>query len=226
MSRFEDKRARTLAASKELALTITPSALETRRSSLPQLPTVRSLVASLRTQCWGRPGSRNRRRSRCCCCSRCLRCSSCRGSCCRRSSCGGSCCRGCGTLVRHAVSPAGVKIDKPATGPAPDDHFAAGPHSRRNVSSSGRVGGAYGCPALRSRLVFAAGIQNIGGIPSTPDDHFITSPHRRVLKSAMGRIDGAGGRPTVRARIIAPASIQKKQVIPSTPDDHLAARPN
>ena len=126
----------------------------------------------------------------------------------------------------RAVSPPGVKIDKPASGPAPDDHFAAGPDSRGNVSGSRRVRGAGGCPSVRARIVSPAGIENIWWVPSTPDDHFTASPHRRVLKSVSGRIGGAGGCPSVRARLVTPAGIQKNRVIPSTPDDHLAAGPD
>ena len=34
---------------------------------------------------------------------------------------------------------------------APDDHFTAGPHRRVTASSSGRVGGAGGCPTVGAR---------------------------------------------------------------------------
>ena len=129
-------------------------------------------------------------------------------------------------MCRRAVSPAGVKIDRPASDPAPDDHFAASPYRLRNVSGSRRVGSAGGCPTVRPWIVFAPGIENVGGVPSTPDDHFTASPYRRVLKSASGRIVGAGGCPSVRGRLVTSASIQKIKVIPSTPDDHLAAGPD
>ena len=43
---------------------------------------------------------------------------------------------------------------------APDDHFTAGPHCRVNVSASGRVGRAGGCPTIRAGIVSPAGVQS------------------------------------------------------------------
>ena len=42
---------------------------------------------------------------------------------------------------------------------APDDHFTAGPHCRVNVSGSGRVGRAGGCPTIRAGIVSPAGVR-------------------------------------------------------------------
>ena len=42
---------------------------------------------------------------------------------------------------------------------APDDHFTAGPDCRVNVSGSGRVSGAGGCPTVRAGIVSPAGVQ-------------------------------------------------------------------
>jgi hypothetical protein len=93
-------------------------------------------------RCWGRPGSRNRCRSRCCCCNRCRRCIGCRGR----------CCRGCGTLCSRAVFPAGVE-NIGAIPSTPDDHFTARPHCRVARPGTGRVARAGGCP----RIIDASG---------------------------------------------------------------------
>ena len=109
---------------------------------------------------------------------------------------------------------------------APDDHFTAGPHCRVNVSASGRVGGAGGCPTIRAGIVSPAGVQIVAASQSTPDDHFTASPHCRV-KSASGRVGRAGGCPTIRAGIVSPAGVQELEcVISSTPDDHFTASPH
>ena len=58
---------------------------------------------------------------------------------------------------------------------APDDHFAAGPDCRVNVSGSGRVGGAGGCPAIRAGIVSPAGVKEVS-ITSCPPQTIISLP--------------------------------------------------
>ena len=94
-----------------------------------------------------------------------------------------------------------------AANPAPDDHFAAGPHCCMGVSGSGRVGGAGGCPGVRAGIVSAAGVYKGAAVKSPPHDHFATGPHCRVKLSACGRVGGADGCPGVRAGIISPAGV-------------------
>src|SRR6266446_1365300 len=121
----------------------------------------------------------------------------------------------------RAVSPAGVGIRRLST---PDDHFTASPDRRVQLSGTGRVGGAGGCPTVRAGIVPPAGVhfvlaRDISG--STPDDHFIAGPDRRVIVPASGRVGSAGGCPTIRAGIVSPAGVHIDIWIRgSTPDDH------
>ena len=72
---------------------------------------------------------------------------------------------------------------------APDDHFAAGPDCRVNVSGSGRVdGGAGGCPTVRSGIVSPAGVQKCRCRIPAPDDHFAAGPDCRVTDRAAGAL--------------------------------------
>ena len=57
---------------------------------------------------------------------------------------------------------------------APDDHFTAGPDCGVNVSGSGRVGGAGGCPTIRAGIVSPAGVQMVP--PSYPPQTIISLP--------------------------------------------------
>src|SRR5204862_206300 len=134
------------------------------------------------------------------------------------------CCRSCrcwrrrGSLRLCAISPASVEIDTVGSS-APDDHLTASPNCRVNVSGTGRVGGAGGCPAISAGIVSPASVQS-AAVSSAPDDHLTASPNCRVLVSRTGRISGGGGCPAVGARIVSPASVQLAAVI-SAPDDHL-----
>ena len=49
-----------------------------------------------------------------------------------------------------SVSPAGVRDETHVSKSAPNNHFAAGPHSRVKVSSVRHVGGAGCCPRIRN----------------------------------------------------------------------------
>ena len=72
---------------------------------------------------------------------------------------------------------------------APDDHFTAGPHRRVNVSASGRVGGARGCPTIRAGIVSPAGVQIAERCHvSAPDDHFTAGPDCRVDDRPAGAL--------------------------------------
>ena len=71
---------------------------------------------------------------------------------------------------------------------APDDHFTAGPDCRVNVSGSGRVGGAGGCPTVRAGIVSPAGVQISRCYHSAPNDHFTAGPDCRVNVRAEGAL--------------------------------------
>ena len=95
------------------------------------------------------------------------------------------------------VSPARVKEGAASTS-APDDHFAAGPHSRVCVSPqrarwccwwpSNYPGLGLYCPPVSKKVL---------PFPSSPDDHFAASPHCRVSASASGRAGRASGCPRI-----------------------------
>ena len=130
----------------------------------------------------------------------------------------------CWTELR-AVSPPGVKIDKPASAPAPDDHFAAGPDSRGNVSGSRRVGGAGGCPTVRAGIVFAPGIENIWRGPIHPRRSFHCQSTLPCAKSVVGAsVVLVAVQVSVLGLYLPP--VFKAQSSPSTPDDHFAAGPH
>ena len=84
------------------------------------------------------------------------------------------------------VSAAGVgsSIIEQIKGASPHNHFAAGPNCRVRESTLGRIADAGGYPAIRARIVSAAGVENVEVvIKSAPDDHFIAGPDRRMPES-------------------------------------------
>ena len=69
--------------------------------------------------------------------------------------------------------------------PAPDHHFAAGPHCRVPVSGSGRVGGAGGRPTVGGGIVSPAGVQYM---PPRPPQTIISLP----VQTAVWRYRAVG----------------------------------
>ena len=56
------------------------------------------------------------------------------------------------------------------------------------VSAIGRVGGAGGCPAIRTGIVSPAGVQE-AAVTTAPDDHFTAGPDCRVrIVGQMGAL--------------------------------------
>ena len=92
--------------------------------------------------------------------------------------------------------PAGVQIVH-SIKPAPDDHFAASPHSRVVGSGIGRARRACGCPTVGAGIVSPARVQIAAEIISSPNDHFTASPDCCVKVSSGGRVGRGGGRPTI-----------------------------
>ena len=85
----------------------------------------------------------------------------------------------------------------------PDDHVAAGPDCRVNVSWVGRIGEAGGRPGVGAGIVFAASVKSDSiAVLSAPDNHFASSPGCRVKNSGIRRVGSAGGYPTVGDRIV------------------------
>jgi len=113
----------------------------------------------------------------------------------------------------RAISPAGVQavVATIIKIPTPDDHFSASPDCRVQVSPSGRVGGAGGCPTVRAGIVSPAGVE-IGAANAaritTPDDHFTAGPECRVIVSGSGRAGGAGNCPIVGDGVVLAAGVQ------------------
>ena len=64
--------------------------------------------------------------------------------------------------------------------PAPDDHFAAGPHRGVTASSGGRVGGAGGCPTISAGIVSAAGVKNVAAAIAPPQTIISLPVHTAV----------------------------------------------
>jgi hypothetical protein len=89
---------------------------------------------------------------------------------------------GCPTVRASIVSAAGVKIDgRAAKNSTPNNHLAAGPHRGVIVSRRGRVGDAGGHPAIRARVVSAAGVCVVKRfIDASPDNHLTASPYPGV----------------------------------------------
>jgi hypothetical protein len=134
----------------------------------------------------------------------------------------------CPTISAGNVSPTSVQkvIGAIKKIPAPDDHFAPGPHCRVTGSYRGRIGRASRCPTIGARIVSLAGVQIVGTIVlSAPDDHFAAGPHCRVTNSGRPAA-GAGGRPTVGAGIVSPTGVENEAAALSAPDDHLAPGPH
>ena len=66
---------------------------------------------------------------------------------------------GCPTIRAGIVFPARVKqVD--TIGPAPDDHFTAGPHRRVLEPCGGRIGSAGGCPTICAGIVPPTGVKH------------------------------------------------------------------
>ena len=95
---------------------------------------------------------------------------------------------------------------------APDDHFTAGPHCRVNVSGSGRVGGAGGCPTVGAGIVSPAGVQKAAAIISAPDDHFAAGPDCRVHVSGSGGVGECGCESSVIGAATRGTSYYRKRV--------------
>ena len=123
-----------------------------------------------------------------------------------------------------AVSPAGVQ--RGGVSSTPDDHFAAGPDCRVRATARGRVGGAGGCPTVRTGIEFAAAVEIHSGFH--PPQTIISLPVHTAecWNRPSGTLVMLVAVQAVRARIVTAASIQKILVIPSAPDDHLAAGPD
>ncbi len=82
------------------------------------------------------------------------------------------------------ISPPGVQISETTIRfSAPDDHFATGPDCGVICPASWNVGRASGCPAIKSGIVSASGVQLLAATIdhiATPDDHFTAGPDGRV----------------------------------------------
>src|ERR1039458_3787379 len=134
----------------------------------------------------------------------------------------------------RTIPPAVVQINGDAAVPVgspPNDHFAACPHRRVEVTRGGRAGGGQGRPTVGRRIVAPAVVQ-IGGaaavpVISAPDDHLTASPHCGMIDARGGAPTGGQARPTAGDRIVAPAIVEESAAAPpSAPDDHLAAGPH
>ena len=68
---------------------------------------------------------------------------------------------------------------------SPDDHFTAAPDCGVIFSARGRVGGAGGCPTIRTGIVSAASVQPARAVKSAPDDHFTAAPDCGVRQSCQ-----------------------------------------
>ena len=114
-------------------------------------------------------------------------------------------------------------------GPAPDDHFTAGPHCRVLVSGFGCVGGAGGRPAVGRRIAHSRRCLGIRAFAvAAPDDHFTACPDCRVLFSGNGGASGAGVYPSIRCPgIVSPAGVRDEtHISKSAPNNHFAAGPH
>ena len=78
-----------------------------------------------------------------------------------------------------------------------------------DVSASGRVAGAGGCPTIRAGIVSPTGVQiGVAYISIRPRRSFRCQSTLPCEVSGRGRVGGAGGCPTIRARIVSPAGVQ------------------
>ena len=94
------------------------------------------------------------------------------------------------------------------------------------VSGIGALVGAGSYPAIRARIVSAAGTQ-VETSPPTPDDHFTAGPYGRVRISCGRRVSDGGVRPSICDRIVCAACIQRTDIIRgAAPDNHFAAGPD
>jgi hypothetical protein len=93
------------------------------------------------------------------------------------------------------------------------------------ISASGRVGRAGGCPTVGAGVVPPAGVETAVN-NATPDDHFTVGPHCRVRVAGRGRVGRGGGCPAVRAGIISAAGVSTVSTRGfAAPDDHFVASP-
>src|SRR5215469_7625202 len=121
------------------------------------------------------------------------------------------------------ISSAGVQVDAAVGGPAPDNHFAAGPYCLGVESASRCIVGARGCPTIVAGIISPAGVQIVAVAGPAPDNHLAAGPDCCVISSGLGRVGEAGGCPTVGAGIVSPAGVKKaggREGSLSAPDDH------
>ncbi len=110
---------------------------------------------------------------------------------------------------------------------APDYHLAAGPDRAMRISRGGRIVETRGDPAVRGRIISAAGICIVERfIDAAPNDHFVAAPHCCVVDPAWRYIHEPSGCPTVRAGIVSAAGMQIVHRITSTPNNHFATGPH
>ena len=75
----------------------------------------------------------------------------------------------------------GISIIQQINPASPHNHFAAGPDGRMRESTLGRIANAGGYPAIRSRIVSPAGVENVEVvIKYAPEDNLIAGPERRM----------------------------------------------
>jgi hypothetical protein len=113
------------------------------------------------------------------------------------------------TIAAGAVSATVAEIHAWQTkDPAPDDHFAAGPHRAVRVSGRGRVGGAGGHPVIRGRVVSAAGVAIVTrGVAAAPDNHFAAGPYGGMTGTTEYIVRDVSSHPTILNRVISAASV-------------------
>ena len=111
--------------------------------------------------------------------------------------------------------------------PAPNDHFAAGPHCRVIGSGIGRVGDGGRCPPDPMSGLYLPPVFKLG-LPDPPQTIISLPVQTAVWKlPGVGRVGCAGGCPTVRLRVIFSACVALKNRGPiSAPDDHFTAGPH
>ena len=122
-----------------------------------------------------------------------------------RVDCAGSC-----PAVRvWIVSAAAIKtaiavID----GSAPDDHLAAGPYCRVQLSGSRGAGSAGSCPTVGDWIISAPGIQLAKWVVGpAPDNHLGASPYCCVTGSPNGWVGGTGRCPRIFGWVVPAASV-------------------
>ena len=96
---------------------------------------------------------------------------------------------------------------------SPDDHLAFSPHCRGKLPAVRCVGGARSCPAIRARVVSAAGVEKIGVNSSAPRRSFHCQSRPLCDEFGRRRVGGARSCPTIRTWTISPAGIQSVSAI-------------